>query len=172
MSRKALNDQREMKLLLDMYKGVSKDHRDKVQLMAAEKKARAEVDDLRMQMKKMQVLIKVPANCPSQDVQCNVLKYYQLQENKREERKRMADDDAMRKIKQLEDQIGALQKQVASHKQVDATWKLNHTNQHQRQAVSVRKVDVVLPGRPAAAASSVAFPHSFFFPPDFRSESL
>jgi hypothetical protein len=90
-----------------------------------------------------------------------------LQENKREERKRMADDDAMRKIKQLEDQIGALQKQVASHKQVDATWKLNHTNQHQRQAVSVRKVDVVLPGRPAAAASSVAFPHSFSFPLDF-----
>ncbi|XP_059474255.1 E3 ubiquitin-protein ligase Bre1 isoform X2 [Neocloeon triangulifer] len=112
--KKALNDQKEMKLLLDMYKGVSKDQRDKVQLMAAEKKARAEVDDLRMQMKKMQ--------------------YYQLQENKREERKRMADDDAMRKIKQLEDQIGGLQKQVASHKQVDASWKLNRTNHHLRQA--------------------------------------
>ncbi|CAB3373401.1 Hypothetical predicted protein [Cloeon dipterum] len=95
--KKASNDQKEMKLLLDMYKGVSKDQRDKVQLMAAEKKARAEVDELRMQMKKMQ--------------------YYQLQENKREERKRMADDDAMRKIKQLEDQIASLQKQVASHKQ-------------------------------------------------------
>jgi len=63
-----------------------------------------------------------------------------LQENKREERKRMADDDAMRKIKQLEDQIGGLQKQVASHKQVDASWKLNRTNQHQRQAVSCRKL--------------------------------
>lgn len=55
VSRKALNDQKEMKLLLDMYKGVSKDQRDKVQLMAAEKKARADVEDLRQQMKKMQV---------------------------------------------------------------------------------------------------------------------
>jgi E3 ubiquitin-protein ligase BRE1 len=44
-----------MKLLLDMYKGVSKDQRDKVQLMAAEKKARADVEELRQQMKKMQV---------------------------------------------------------------------------------------------------------------------
>jgi hypothetical protein len=47
-----------MKLLLDMYKGVSKDQRDKVQLMAAEKKARADVEDLRQQMKKMQVSLK------------------------------------------------------------------------------------------------------------------
>lgn len=82
----------------------------------------------------------------------------------------MADDDAMRKIKQLEDNIGALQKQVASHKQVDATWKLNHTNQHQRQAVSVIKVEVLHARR--AAASSVAYPHSFSFPPDSCSASL
>lgn len=44
-----------MKLLLDMYKGVSKDQRDKVQLMATEKKLRSEIDDLRNQMKKIQV---------------------------------------------------------------------------------------------------------------------
>ena len=53
--RKALNDQKEMKLLLDMYKGVSKEQRDKVQLMAAEKKNRAELEDLRQQIKKIQV---------------------------------------------------------------------------------------------------------------------
>lgn len=53
--RKAMNDQKEMKLLLDMYKGVSKDQRDKVQFMATEKKLRSEIDDLRNQLKKMQV---------------------------------------------------------------------------------------------------------------------
>lgn len=50
-----MNDQKEMKLLLDMYKGVSKEQRDKVQLMAAEKKTRAELEDIRQQLKKMQV---------------------------------------------------------------------------------------------------------------------
>lgn len=44
-----------MKLLLDMYKGVSKEQRDKVQLMAAEKKLRTDLDEMRQQMKKMQV---------------------------------------------------------------------------------------------------------------------
>lgn len=53
--RKAMNDQKELKLLLDMYKGVSKDQREKVQLMATEKKLRSEIDDLRNQLKKMQV---------------------------------------------------------------------------------------------------------------------
>jgi E3 ubiquitin-protein ligase BRE1 len=50
-----MNDQKEMKLLLDMYKGVSKEQRDKVQLMAAEKKTRAELEDARQQLKKIQV---------------------------------------------------------------------------------------------------------------------
>lgn len=44
-----------MKLLLDMYKGVGKEQRDKVQLMAAERKTRAELEDLRQQVKKIQV---------------------------------------------------------------------------------------------------------------------
>ncbi|XP_067012730.1 E3 ubiquitin-protein ligase Bre1 isoform X2 [Anabrus simplex] len=95
--KKAVNDQKEMKLLLDMYKGVSKEQRDKVQLMAAEKKTRAELEDVRQQLKKMQ-------------------------ENKREERKKLCDEDAMRKIKQLEDQVYQLQKQVATQKQVDGSW--------------------------------------------------
>lgn len=41
-----------------------------------------------------------------------------LQEGKREERKKLADEDALRKIKQLEEHIIQLQKQVAIHKQV------------------------------------------------------
>lgn len=50
-----MNEQKEMKLLLDMYKGVPKEQRDKVQLMASEKKLRNEVEDLRQQLKKIQV---------------------------------------------------------------------------------------------------------------------
>lgn len=41
-----------------------------------------------------------------------------LQESKREERKKLADEDALRKIKHLEEQAYQLQKQVATHKQV------------------------------------------------------
>lgn len=48
-----------MKLLLDMYKSVTKEQRDKVQLMAAEKKLRTELDDMRQQIKKIQVRFQV-----------------------------------------------------------------------------------------------------------------
>ncbi|XP_037936187.1 E3 ubiquitin-protein ligase Bre1 [Teleopsis dalmanni] len=95
--KKALNDQKEMKLLLDMYKGVSKDQRDKVQLMAIEKKLRSEIEELRQQLKK-------------------------IQESKREERKKLADEEALRKIKQLEEQKYELQKQVANQKPNDNAW--------------------------------------------------
>lgn len=87
--RKAVNEQKEMKLLLDMYKGVSKEQRDKVQLMAAEKKLRTELEELRQQLKK-------------------------IQESKREDRKKLADDEALRKIKMLEEQKYELQKQVCT----------------------------------------------------------
>lgn len=53
--RKTVNEMKEMKLLLDMYKGVGKEQRDKVQLMAAERKTRAELEELRQQVKKIQV---------------------------------------------------------------------------------------------------------------------
>ena len=94
--KKASNDSRELKLLLDMYKGVGKEQRDKVQLMAAEKKARQEVEDLKSQVKK-------------------------LQESKREERKKLADEEAIRKIKQLEESVHSLQRQVAGQKQEEET---------------------------------------------------
>lgn len=126
--RKSLNEQKEMKLLLDMYKGVSKEQRDKVQLMAAEKKTKAEVDDLKQQVKKMQMtqvnvcfvfylfiyFLKLKQRRNLSYCYC----FFFFQENKREERKKLCDEDAMRKIKQLEDQGYLLQKQVASQKQV------------------------------------------------------
>uniref|UniRef100_A0A182NKK1 E3 ubiquitin protein ligase n=1 Tax=Anopheles dirus TaxID=7168 RepID=A0A182NKK1_9DIPT len=96
--KKALNDQKEMKLLLDMYKGVPKEQRDKVQLMASEKKKCAEIEDLKCQLRK-------------------------LQESKREDRKKLADEEALRKIKQLEEQKYELQKQVQNQKQPpDSSW--------------------------------------------------
>lgn len=53
--RKAVNEQKELKLLLDMYKGVGKEQRDKAQLMAAERKARQELEDHRQKAKVAQV---------------------------------------------------------------------------------------------------------------------
>lgn len=79
-----------MKLLLDMYKGVGKETRDKTQLMAAERKARQEIDELKQQLKKVR----------------------ESNESKREERKRLADDEALRKIRSLEEAVHGLQKQV------------------------------------------------------------
>ncbi|KAJ8980917.1 hypothetical protein NQ317_011558, partial [Molorchus minor] len=96
-SWKALNEQKEMKLLLDMYKGVSKEQRDKVQLMAAEKKLRTDLEDLRQTLKKMQ-------------------------DNKRDDKRKLAEDEALKKIKQLEEQKYELQKQVANQKPIDGNW--------------------------------------------------
>lgn len=99
--KKTINEMKEMKLLLELHKGVGKEQRDKVQLMAAERKTRAELDDLRQQLKKLQT--------------------FELQENKREERKKLADEDAQIKIKKLEEQTYTLQRQVASQKQ-NCVW--------------------------------------------------
>lgn len=95
--KKALNDLKDTKVVMDTYKGVSKEQRDKVQLMAAEKKVRAELDDLKNQMKKMQ-------------------------EAKREDRKKLADEEVLRKMKQLEDKNSELLKQVSAQKVCDGQW--------------------------------------------------
>ena len=73
---------KERSLLLDMYKSAPKETRDKVGLMAAEKKVRSELEEARGQLKKMS-------------------------ETKKEEKKKLVDEDAARRIKQLEDQVEA-----------------------------------------------------------------
>uniref|UniRef100_A0A8C4M0G6 E3 ubiquitin protein ligase n=1 Tax=Equus asinus asinus TaxID=83772 RepID=A0A8C4M0G6_EQUAS len=78
--KKAQESQKEMKLLLDMYKSAPKEQRDKVQLMAAERKAKAEVDELRSRIR-------------------------ELEERDRRESKKIADEDALRRIRQAEEQI-------------------------------------------------------------------
>ena len=61
--------------------------------MGAEKKARLEIEELKAHLKKMQ-------------------------ENERRERRKLADEDAMRKIQKMEDTIKELQKSLANQKQV------------------------------------------------------
>uniref|UniRef100_A0A8C6L530 E3 ubiquitin protein ligase n=1 Tax=Nothobranchius furzeri TaxID=105023 RepID=A0A8C6L530_NOTFU len=90
--RKAQESQKEMKLLLDMYKSAPKEQRDKVQLMAAERKSKAEVEDLRMRVR-------------------------ELEERERKESKKLADEDALRKIRVAEETIEHLQKKLAATKQ-------------------------------------------------------
>lgn len=90
--KKALNEQKDLKLLLDMHKNLNKDKRDKAQLMLIEKKLRAELEDLKQQMRR-------------------------IQESKREGYKKLADEDALQRIKYLEEQNHGLQKQVQMHKQ-------------------------------------------------------
>uniref|UniRef100_A0A8U8BJI5 E3 ubiquitin protein ligase n=1 Tax=Geospiza parvula TaxID=87175 RepID=A0A8U8BJI5_GEOPR len=91
-SRKAQESQKEMKLLLDMYRSAPKEQRDKVQLMAAEKKAKAELEELRQRVK-------------------------ELEDKEKKESKKMADEDALRKIRAVEEQIEYLQKKLAMAKQ-------------------------------------------------------
>merc|ERR1712038_1546837 len=62
------------------------------QVMASEKKARADLEEVKNQLKK-------------------------VTETKRDEKKRLADEDATRRIKQLEEQCASLNKQLANHKQ-------------------------------------------------------
>uniref|UniRef100_A0AAY4AWG9 E3 ubiquitin protein ligase n=1 Tax=Denticeps clupeoides TaxID=299321 RepID=A0AAY4AWG9_9TELE len=89
---KAQESQKEMKLLLDMYKYAPKEQRDKVQLMAAERKSKAEVDDMRGRVR-------------------------ELEERERKESKKLADEDALRKIRVAEETIDHLQKKLAATKQ-------------------------------------------------------
>ena len=68
--------------------------------MAAEKRLKQEIDDLRIHIKKMQ-------------------------EAERKERKKLAEEDALRKIKKLEETINELQKNLATQKQVPLLWSLS-----------------------------------------------
>ncbi|XP_016121977.1 E3 ubiquitin-protein ligase BRE1A-like, partial [Sinocyclocheilus grahami] len=90
--KKAQESQREMKLLLDMYRSAPKEQRDKVQLMAAEKKAKSEAEELRQRVR-------------------------ELEERERREGKKMADEEALRKIRSVEEQIDILNKKFSLAKQ-------------------------------------------------------
>ncbi|XP_072032678.1 E3 ubiquitin-protein ligase BRE1B-like [Amphiura filiformis] len=90
--KKAQESQKEMKLLLDMYKGSAKEQRDKVQLMAAERRVRAEVEDLRQRLR-------------------------HSEDRERSENRNLGDDDQRRKIRTLEEAVHQLQKKLGEKKQ-------------------------------------------------------
>ncbi|KAG8542278.1 hypothetical protein GDO81_027048 [Engystomops pustulosus] len=83
---------RDMKLLLDMYRSAPKEQRDKVQLMAAERKSKAELEELRQ-------------------------RHRELEERERRDSKKMADEDALRRMRAAEEQTEALQKRLSMAKQ-------------------------------------------------------
>uniref|UniRef100_A0A8C5PTQ9 E3 ubiquitin protein ligase n=1 Tax=Leptobrachium leishanense TaxID=445787 RepID=A0A8C5PTQ9_9ANUR len=83
---------RDMKLLLDMYRSAPKEQRDKVQLMAAEKKSKAELEELRQRLR-------------------------ELEERERRDSKKMADEDALRRMRLAEEQTEVLQKRLSTAKQ-------------------------------------------------------
>ncbi|XP_066442529.1 E3 ubiquitin-protein ligase BRE1A isoform X2 [Eleutherodactylus coqui] len=83
---------RDMKLLLDMYRSAPKEQRDKVQLMTAERKSKAELEELR-------------------------LRHRELEERERRDSKKMADEDALRRMRAAEEQTEALQKRLSTAKQ-------------------------------------------------------
>ncbi|XP_054667712.1 E3 ubiquitin-protein ligase BRE1B-like [Grus americana] len=90
--KKAQESQKEMKLLLDMYKSAPKEQRDKVQLMAAERKSKAEAEELRGRAR-------------------------ELEERERRESKKLADEEALRRLRHAEEQIEHLQRKLAATKQ-------------------------------------------------------
>ncbi|KAM4751589.1 LOW QUALITY PROTEIN: E3 ubiquitin-protein ligase BRE1B-like [Cyanocitta cristata] len=90
--RKAQESQKEMKLLLDMYKSAPKEQRDKVTLMAAERKSKAELEELRG-------------------------RWRELEERERRESKKLADEEALRRLRLSEEQIEHLQRRLAATKQ-------------------------------------------------------
>ncbi|NP_001106332.1 ring finger protein 20 L homeolog [Xenopus laevis] len=83
---------RDMKLLLDMYRSAPKEQRDKVQLMAAERKSKAELEELRLRLR-------------------------ELEERERRDSKKMADEDALRRMRAAEEQTEVLQKRLSVAKQ-------------------------------------------------------
>ncbi|XP_016161068.1 PREDICTED: E3 ubiquitin-protein ligase BRE1B-like [Ficedula albicollis] len=91
-ARKAQENQKEMKLLLDMYKSAPKEQRDKVTLMAAERKSKAELEELRV-------------------------RWRELEERERRESKKLADEEALRRLRLSEEQIEHLQRRLAATKQ-------------------------------------------------------
>lgn len=70
--------------------------------MACEKKFRQEIDELKAQIKRMQ-------------------------ENERKEKRKLAEEDAIKKISKMEEKISELSKNLATQKQVYLWWYIwNH----------------------------------------------
>ncbi|XP_048583157.1 E3 ubiquitin-protein ligase BRE1B isoform X2 [Nematostella vectensis] len=93
--KKAQESQKEMKLLLDVYKGAAKDLRDKVELLASEKALKEEIDSIKTRVEGLE---------------------QELEKHKGA----MADEEAIRRLKMAEETIENLQKNLAATKQEEA----------------------------------------------------
>eukprot|EP00058_Branchiostoma_floridae_P026608 XP_002612099.1 hypothetical protein BRAFLDRAFT_104815 [Branchiostoma floridae] len=113
--KKSQENQKEMKLLLDMYKGAPKEQRDKVQLMAAEKKAQAEIEDLKQQNHDMLMAAEKKARAEVDELKQRIKS---MEEKERQESKKLADEEALKKLKAAEEKMQELQKSLAATKQV------------------------------------------------------
>ncbi|XP_071945809.1 E3 ubiquitin-protein ligase BRE1A-like isoform X2 [Antedon mediterranea] len=90
--KKSQENQKEMKLLLDMYKGAPKEQREKAMLLAAEKRAKVELEEMRARIK-------------------------QLEERDQKETRHLSNEDAMRKIRNMDELVHQLQRKLADRKQ-------------------------------------------------------
>ncbi|XP_033113496.1 E3 ubiquitin-protein ligase BRE1A-like isoform X2 [Anneissia japonica] len=90
--KKSQENQKEMKLLLDMYKGAPKEQREKAMLLAAEKRAKAELEELRARVK-------------------------QLEDRDQKDTRHLSNEDAMRKIRSMDELVHQLQRKLADRKQ-------------------------------------------------------
>lgn len=90
--KRAQENQKEMKLLLDMYRSSPKEQRDKVQLMAAERKIKGEMEGLRQRLR-------------------------DVDEREKGEGRKIADVDAIHRLKITNDQMDVMLKKVALAKQ-------------------------------------------------------
>lgn len=116
-----------MKLLLDMYRSAPKEQRDKVQLMAAEKKYNSEVINSahyrspthRYVWLETWVFIRfytqLHFSFQGEELRQRLR---ELEERERREGKKMADEEALRKIRSVEEQIDILNKKLSIAKQV------------------------------------------------------
>lgn len=128
--------------MLDMYRSAPKEQRDKVQLMAAEKKAKSEVyNQMYMHTFNLQIVGSKQINSLSEYFSgkmfiCMFLqaeelrqRLRELEERERREGKKMADEEALRKIRSVEEQIDILNKKLSLAKQVKLSMRLTLSNE-------------------------------------------
>ncbi|KAH6932261.1 hypothetical protein HPB50_004134 [Hyalomma asiaticum] len=111
--KKSQEAQRELKLLLDMYKGAPKEQRDKVQSLPYRSFLHAG--------SRTAVLCGCsswrPRRKPAPEAEEHRQQLKKLMEHERKERRKLADEDAMKKIRALEETVNNLHKSLAAQKQ-------------------------------------------------------
>nr|CAB3265658.1 E3 ubiquitin-protein ligase BRE1B [Phallusia mammillata] len=128
---KSSQDQvKELKLLLDMYKSLSKEQREKAEIMASEKDARSQFQELEDQCKTLKETVasmekngkivdeELASTKEKLEKTSKLLEQEEIRADRAEQRMpRGPDAETMRKIKVLEETIAELRRNVAATKQ-------------------------------------------------------